>query len=71
MVSSAYNVNLCSVSLIVMPLVFSLCLIFVARISAQTRKIQLEIGSPCLQPRSRLKKEERNPACVTAEIELL
>ena len=60
-VSSAYCVRTKSLLLIFIPLIFSLFLIFMANISAQSINIYGEIGSPCLHPRSVLKKEERLP----------
>ena len=59
-VSSAYCVKIKSLLLIFIPLIFSLFLIFMANISAQSINIYGEIGSTCLQPRSVLKKKRRD-----------
>ena len=50
-----------SLLLIFIPLIFLLFFIFIARISAQSINKYWEIGSPCLQPRSVYKKEEKLP----------
>ena len=61
-VSSAYCVVIKSLLFIFIPFIFSFCFIFNARISAHSISIYGEIGSPCLQPPSVLKKEERLPS---------
>ena len=53
--SSANCTNLKSMLLILIPLVVTLFLIFIANISAQRIKMKVDIGSPCLQPRFSLK----------------
>ena len=60
-VSSAYCVKTKSFLFIVFPFMFSFCLIFNAKTSAHSINTYEGIGSPCLQPRSVLKKEERLP----------
>ena len=60
-VLSAYWIRIKSLLLIFIPFIFSFLLIFNAKISAQSMNIYGEMGSPCLQPRSILKKEERSP----------
>ena len=49
-VSSAYCDNMYSVLLIVIPLIFLLFLILIARTSAHSTNRQVDTGSPCRQP---------------------
>ena len=66
-VSSAY----CDITYVLLfisiPLIFVLFFILIASISAHKRNIYGEIGSPCLQPRSSLKKFDNIPACDTQD----
>ena len=52
-----------------MPRILRLFFILTAKISAHRRNMKLEMGSPCRQPRPRGKKGDKNPACVTADID--
>ena len=49
-VSSAYWEIKCALSPTFIPLIFSFCLINIAKISAQSINIYGDRGSPCLQP---------------------
>ena len=70
-VSSAYWESLCSLSFIIMPLMFMLFLIIIPKISAQRINRKVDTGSPCRHPRPILKNDDRLPHWFTLNLTLL
>ena len=63
-VSSAYCKSLYSLLCTKMPLMFTLFRIIIPSISAHSKKMYGELGSPCLQPRPISKNSEKMPFCI-------